>query len=657
MDEAALLTARELVATAQFAQAARALETLHRRFPQHAEAAHALALCWAQMGMADRALPAFERAAALAPADAALHVNYGAALLQGGRAADAVRVLTRATEIDPTLAGAHSNLAHALAATGDLQTSARHFRRAAELFPDAPTFWRDLGRAEARLSRWEEAIAAYRHAAEEDEDCHLDARQELAVALDQAGRGEESLAAWKAILARAPLLPAARNHVVSLLARSNRLDEAETVAREGTELSPLHADFHHNLGMIRSLKGDVPGAVAAWRRALLCDPGRIETSLTAAEGIPLPAPRTDLDHASPFGEEEHRIGLLTFRIHAPDDLSRALAHALPAALAGARLEAGVARHVAPFEKGTGRRADVVEDPLDLQSPALAELTRALRVERWVAGEIAPDLATVRVLTWTAGTTAVQSLDVPLNMADLAPALTALAGFARLPWPPADLPSTRSLLHYGYGATSIVENLALEHLLSSLAGGAFPPAEAEFGRLLIPLMERGDAPQAVGWLERALSARPSAKLFALKGQALFGAGDFDGAREVWGEAAKLDPSVRPPPLAAGWLALRARDAVAAEGHFREAQRVEGDAAAALVGRGVCAMAAGKFAEARERYLEALQASPRMPEAIFQMAVSWWMEGNAGEAAAWGGRLEQHHAGSPLVVTLARMMGRD
>src|SRR6185436_7377707 len=117
--------------------------------------------------------------------------------------------------------------------------------------------------------------------------------------------------------------------------------------------------------------------------------------------------------ANPFGDEEHRVGVLTFRASSNDDLSRALAHALPALLAASgKSGAAAARHVAPMRRGEPRRADVFFDYFDRAAPHMAELTRALRAERWVAGEIAPDLAMLRIRLWTAGSATEQSHDVP-----------------------------------------------------------------------------------------------------------------------------------------------------------------------------------------------------------------------------------------------------
>ncbi len=657
MDDDALRSARELLAEGKFPEAAKLLEPLQKRWPMHSETAQALGLAYAQLGMKEKALRHLKRASELAPKDAAASLNYGAALSREGRVSEAVAAFRRAVELAPQLSGARYNLAQELAKAGDREGAAREMRVATTLNPDAGVYQRDLGRLEGALGRWDEAIAAYR-ACCGSEECHLDARTELALALETAGRDDEALAEWRHLVEGAPLLPTARHHLVALLARRGALDEAEKAALAGTEADPANADFWHNLGAIRAMRDDPAGAVAAYRRALLADPARPATALEAASVLDAPpaAPNTAIDHIDPFGEAEHRVGVLTFRAHSADDLSRALAHAFPAVLADAALPGkALVRHVAAFRKGEPRRADITFDYFDLQAAHMAELTRSLRAERWVAGEIAPDLASVRIRLWTSGSSAEQSADFPLDPRDPGAAFRAAAAFAGISLPET-LPPARASLHLGLGATAVVDDLALEHLLAALQHAPWPLAESEFLARVLDLLHHGDAPGTLAWLERVLSIRPSPRALYAKGQALFATGQFEAAREAWSEAARLDPALRAPLLPFGWLEFKAGKLDEAARLFGEAAKSPEDAGAALVGLGCLAAARGDEAGARKQLMEALEKSPRMPEALFQMALSWWREGNTEEAVKWAGRLEAHHSGGGMVEKLARIMGR-
>lgn len=656
MDDAALKSAREALALGKFPEAAKILEPLQKEWPMHAEIAQALGLALAQMGMKDRALVLLQKAARLAPKDAAAQLNLGTALSQAGKGAEAAAAFRSAVELAPQLAGARFNLSLELAKAGDTEGAAKEMRAAAGLNPDAGVYQRELARLEGALGRWEAAIAAYR-ACCGSEECHLDARAELAMALEKSGRDEESIAEWHKLVELAPMLPTARHHLVAGLAKRGELEEAERVAAAGTEADPANADFWHNLGTIRSMREDAAGAVAAYRRALLADPARLMTAQDAASALDAaPDARSEIGHGDPFGEEPHRVGVLTFRAGAADDLSRALAHAIPALLATGTAGAAAVRHVAPFRKGEPRRADVFFDYFDRQSPHMAELTKSLKAERWISGEIAPDLAAVRVRLWTAGSANEQSKDFPLDLADPGAALKAAAAFAGIELADPG-PGPRPLLHFGLGATSVVDDLALEHLLAALRPAPFALAESEFLARIVDLLRRDAAPDALAWLERLLSIRPSARALYARGQTLFATGQFDVAREAWSEASNLDPALRTPRLPFAWLEFRAGRLDEARALFSECLSDPEDGGAALVGLGCVESARKDEAAARRLFQDALEKSPRMPEALFQIALSWWREGNAVEAHKWGSRLEAHHEGHTLVAALARIMGRS
>ena len=652
MDENKLQSAREAIAAGRFEEAAALLAPLHQRFPSHPEAAHALALCWAQAGPGGRALEMFEKAIALAPDDPAVRVNHGAALSRAGRADDAIAAFRRALELDPSLAGAHFNLAQELLKLDRTEEAARHLRTAVALFPKSPVFWRDLGRAEAKLGRWGEAVLAYQRGVA-DEACQVEARQELGVALENAGREDEALEWWRKLVGEAPLLPGPRNHLVALLAKRGDLEGAEREAQAAAAAAPGHADFHHNLGTVRTMRGDTEGATASFRCALLLDPARPETA--RAISAPPPDPRAEIEHLNPFTAPGHRVGALTFRIHSPDELSRALAHAIPGLLAALGQGPAEIRHVAPFHRGRPRRADVMFDYLDPAETRLADLTRGMKVERWVFGDVAPDLAVLRVRLWAAGESRDQSSDLPLDVRHAGDALRRAAGFARFALP-ATLPTDTDILHFGLGSIAGDDLLACDHLLAALRAAPFPAAESELLRRALSLLQAGDASATLAVLDRALALRPAARLWLVKGQALFSTREFEAARDAWDRARALDPALRPPALPAGWLEMKAGNLEAAEAFFREASGDEDEAAGADVGLGCVAMARQDLEGARKRFLEALAKSPRLPEALFQMALTYIAEGKEGEALRWAGKLEQANEGHPLVGALARVMGR-
>lgn len=81
----------------------------------------------------------------------------------------------------------------------------------------------------------------------------------------------------RAMLARRGELPGALALLGSVLGTRGdppALAEAEALFARSIELDPDNAESHTRLGLIRAKRGDLDGAVAAWRRALALAPGR-----------------------------------------------------------------------------------------------------------------------------------------------------------------------------------------------------------------------------------------------------------------------------------------------------------------------------------------------------------------------------------------------
>lgn len=89
------------------------------------------------------ALPALERAHALAPHDPAISLNLGRAYLRAGRLDDALRTLEIAARLEPPSFFAQMNLARAYALRGDLDRARAALDRAKTIRPWSPA-WRVL---------------------------------------------------------------------------------------------------------------------------------------------------------------------------------------------------------------------------------------------------------------------------------------------------------------------------------------------------------------------------------------------------------------------------------------------------------------------------------------------------------------------------------
>ncbi len=99
----------------------------------------------------------------------------------------------------------------------------------------------------------------------------------LALLLDEMGRGDEALAALDALLVVVPGQADALIQRAALLRRMGRFDEAVAIARMAVAFHRGLAAAHHALGTALMKTGATADAVAAFREASTRDPAAIET--------------------------------------------------------------------------------------------------------------------------------------------------------------------------------------------------------------------------------------------------------------------------------------------------------------------------------------------------------------------------------------------
>ncbi len=136
---------------------------------------------------------------------------------------------------------------------------------------------------------------------------------------------------------------------------------------------------------------------------------------------------------------------------------------------------------------------------------------------------------------------------------------------------------------GYlGALSADEQRQLGDLLSAggipaaaaeryaqVCAGAEAPSATDWERLVASHLAAKDPRAALSALAAALEQHPVARLWLLKGEILFDAGDYAGAKEAFGRAAQLDPDLGRTHLMLGYCALESDQDQDPESHFERA----------------------------------------------------------------------------------------
>ncbi len=205
--------------------------------------------------------------------------------------------------------------AEKLAGAGDLLGAARDYVRANEVSPEFPDIRYCLGQTYEALDRVDEAIEQYRLAIASN--AHYDhARTALAFCLLRAGRDDEAVAAFEAVLAlrmrrlsdpygkgvqrlregmaseaeeffREAFLAAPNKfeghyRTALKLLRSEQYEKALVELDEAVELGPKYGDLHNFRGVALCELSRVDDGIAAFRRAVALNPDHSVAKLNLA---------------------------------------------------------------------------------------------------------------------------------------------------------------------------------------------------------------------------------------------------------------------------------------------------------------------------------------------------------------------------------------
>ena len=172
------------------------------------------------LGKIDEAMPHFQKAAEIDPADPIANSNLATYALEQGRYQEAITKLEGIlnTQKDPHLqAGAWSNLGVAYARLGDTARAKENYERAVKLDPQRPQAWIGLGVLAQKAGDLSGAVESFSRAVEAQPSGLGYAL--LAQALEKAGRTAEAQAAYAQAGRLSGSLDDAKRAADSLLAR------------------------------------------------------------------------------------------------------------------------------------------------------------------------------------------------------------------------------------------------------------------------------------------------------------------------------------------------------------------------------------------------------------------------------------------------------
>ncbi len=209
-------------------------------FEQSAFNWKALAMALSRQGLAQAAVPAWQRAIALSPHDPELLLNLGRTLQTCGQLADAEQAYRSALPLNPSqevLAAVWCNLGVVLNDLGRLQESQHSYQQALHLQPESAVLWNNLG-----------------------------------ASLDQSGQLEQALACFERALQVDPQYASAHSNRGNTLKRLGRLAAAEQSMRLALAIEPDFAQAQLSLGDILKDRGQLDQAEACFETVLLSKP-------------------------------------------------------------------------------------------------------------------------------------------------------------------------------------------------------------------------------------------------------------------------------------------------------------------------------------------------------------------------------------------------
>jgi tetratricopeptide (TPR) repeat protein len=236
-----------------------ALDSYERAIAQRSDyaAAHAnRGIALFELGRFAAALASYDRALALAPDDAEICSNRGNAFFKLNLLEEALASHDRAIALKPDYADAHLNRGSVLLELKQTSAALSSYERAIAVKPDSAVAYCHRGIAFGALARWAQAIASYDRAIALKPD-YFDAHANRGHTLMQLGDCEAALSTYQRMIAINPSSAEARYGRGAALYALNMIDEALADFERAIMLKPDYAKAHHNLALLRLLKGDL----------------------------------------------------------------------------------------------------------------------------------------------------------------------------------------------------------------------------------------------------------------------------------------------------------------------------------------------------------------------------------------------------------------
>lgn len=215
----------ELYQKGLYTQAEKIAQSLTKEFPKHQFSWKVLGVLLKHNGKVSESLAATQKAVALSPKDADVHLNLGIILKDLGRLNDAVISYKQAIAIKPNYAEAYNNLGNTIQELGELDNAEESYRQAIALIPGFAEAYNNLGVVLEKLGRLGDAKSSYRQAISINPN-YAEAHNNLGNTLQELGELNNAVESYRKAISLKPNYGNAHNNLGNILRASKKYEEA-----------------------------------------------------------------------------------------------------------------------------------------------------------------------------------------------------------------------------------------------------------------------------------------------------------------------------------------------------------------------------------------------------------------------------------------------
>jgi len=213
----------------------------------------------------------YEAALEISPSNAKAHNNLGNAYTKRGWFNDAISQYMQSIELDPNFTEAYKSLANVYCKRGMFGQAQSALKQAIISEPENANCYSQLGDVYNQMGKYEEAIFQYKRALKIKGD-FAGAHYGLALCYNKLGLVDDEIRAYQKALAIEPDMLAALANLGNAYFEKQNYDAAIEEYRKAIQIKPNDGSIRYNLGAAYSNKGDYEQAVAEYRKAVEIEP-------------------------------------------------------------------------------------------------------------------------------------------------------------------------------------------------------------------------------------------------------------------------------------------------------------------------------------------------------------------------------------------------